>query len=196
MCQANIHQDSWGAESGPKDIVDSASALPIAGASLANMVASGLDVGVTLWFGYDNVFQARADAECGRGIDFGGVVLATTAVQDDPDGNVMAHRSMPARSQRCRPEALPIFGSAEQFIQDIAYTNGAIHGKASDVADPRCCCCRQELTRRVVNSTATPKRITHSASGVNHLAPEGKESCANFLARTRLNFSFLSMTVR
>lgn len=197
VCQANkIGGDSWGAEFGPKDIVDFAKVLKgVEGASLANMVKPGLDVGVTLWFGYDNVFQGFVlTPSVGAGIDFGGVVWATTAVQDDPtvgcDGAPIHAGTQPAPPTG---GIKPIFGSGEQFIQDIAYTNGAIHGSIRQ-SQTRDAVADKALTRVcVVNSTATPKRITHSASGVNHLVAdsEGSESCANFPARTRLNFSFV-----
>ncbi|WP_230970438.1 hypothetical protein [Nitrogeniibacter aestuarii] len=88
VCQANkIGGNAWGVEFGPNDILAFARGLKgVEGARLSDMVKPGWDVGVTLWFGNDNVFQGfTLTPSVGAGADLGGVVWATTSVQDDPD---------------------------------------------------------------------------------------------------------------
>lgn len=198
VCQANkIGGDAWGVEFGPKDIAEFAKVLKGAeSASLANMIKPGWDVGVALWFGYDNVFQGfTLTPSVGAGVDFGGVVWATTAVQDDPsvgcDGAPIHAGTQPPPPPTGGIK--PIFGGGEQFVQDIAYTNGAIHGTIRQF-QTKGAAARKTLTRVcVVNSTGTPKSMTHAVAGVNPLTTDkpGSESCANFPSHTRLTFDFV-----
>ncbi|MCA9472257.1 MAG: hypothetical protein MRJ96_15740 [Nitrospirales bacterium] len=78
VCQNNkIGGDSWGVEFGVDDL-----ALAYVGAA---SLKKGPSLGIGLWFNYDNVFQGfTITPGFGVGADFGGVVKAGTAVQDDP----------------------------------------------------------------------------------------------------------------
>ena len=77
VCQNNkIGGDSWGIAFGVDDL-----AKAYAGASDLKKEPS---IGVGLWFDYNNVFQGfTITPGFGVGADFGGVIRATTAVQND-----------------------------------------------------------------------------------------------------------------
>ena len=77
VCQNNkIGGDSWGVEFGVDDLV-----LAFKGAA---SLKKGPSLGIGLWFNYSNVFQGfTITPGFGIGADFGGVVKAATAVEDD-----------------------------------------------------------------------------------------------------------------
>lgn len=88
VCQNNkIGGDSWGVEFSPLDLV-AANKLRRGRTDLKDMAAKGPDLGIALWFGYDDVFQGfTITPGFAAGIDFGGVAYAGTVVQDDPRVN-------------------------------------------------------------------------------------------------------------
>ena len=196
VCQANkIGGDSWGVEFGPKDIIALAKVLKgVEGAKISDIMKPGFDIGVTLWFGYDGSFQGfTVTFGVGAGADVGGVVYATTAVQDDPDVNC---DGTPVKGSPVAPPATVIsapFGRTPPVkIQDIRYSgvfgDGVIrHQKIPGGANNR------NLTRIcLTNSTGNPKSLNYTVRGVNPLnaTRRGDQSCANFPSNMRLTFAF------
>ncbi len=105
VCQNNkIGGDSWGVEFGVYDI-----ALALA---KKVSVKGGPSLGIGLWFNYSKppVFQGfTITPEFGIGADFGGVVKAATAVENDPD---VECDGRPTVSSSRRPNAaVPKLGS-------------------------------------------------------------------------------------
>lgn len=151
----------------------------------------GPSLGIGLWFNYDNVFQGfTITPGFGIGADFGGVVKAATAVEDDPsvecDGRPKAVSSRVPNAAIPKPS--PNLGP-KTFIQKIDYGGGFLnHQKVVNKAP------RPDLVRICLeNYTGQPKAITHAVRGINPLtAPSsGSRSCANFSAKLRLHFSFV-----
>jgi hypothetical protein len=145
----------------------------------AASLKKGPSLGIGLWFDYDNVFQGfTITPGFGVGADFGGVVKATTAVENDA-------------SVGCDGARLPGLASLgpRTHIQQIRYDGGEIrHQKVIGKAP------RPDLVRICLeNYTGQPKQITHRVAGINPLtAPtNGSRSCANFSASVRLNFAFV-----
>lgn len=196
-CQVNkIGGDSWAMQFGPKDLFAAARLLKGSeGASVASMAKAGPDMGVAMWFGYDNVFQGfTLTPGVSAGIDFGGISWATTAVKDDPsvdckgnpeNGNTVA----PPPSNGLIP---PPFLQHRTFIQDIKYSAGSrsgtvrhwkVDGGAKNSSITRVC---------LVNETNNPKVLAHHVRGVNNMsAPDkGSQSCANLSSSMRFVFQF------
>ena len=199
VCQNNkIGGDSWGVEFGVDDIA----------LALAKKVSpkGGPSLGIGLWFNYSKppVFQGfTISPGFGIGVDFGGVVKAGTAVEDDP--SVECDGRPKAVSSRRPNAAVPQLGSklgpkqphsksgskrlTKTFIQDINYGGGIIRQQKVSKEGLRPGLVRICLT----NLTGQPKAITHGVSGINPLtAPTYKSgSCANFSAKLRLHISFV-----
>jgi hypothetical protein len=171
VCQANkIGGDSWGVEFG----VDDLAAAYVGAASLKK----GPSIGVGLWFNYRNEFQGfTITPGFGIGADFGGVVKAATAVQDDV-------------SVDC--EGRPVektLRAARSFIQTLRFAGQQVEhqkipGGAPNRALVRVC---------LENYTPRPKALRHAVPGIGELAAAGygSTSCANFASNLRLNFDFV-----
>ena len=192
VCQANkIGGDSWGVEFGPADIIAAAKWLKgVEGAKLGDMAKPGFDVGVALWFDYDNVFQGFSlTPNLGAGADVGGVVKATTSVQDDPRVNC---DGTPARGGVTpRPVVVQPSGGQLTYIQDIrvgrnVLRHSRIIGGASSRAVTRVC---------LRNRTNRGKQLQYRVNGVNPLnaATPGSQSCANFPSSMRLNYAYVDV---
>lgn len=181
VCQNNkIGGDSWGVEFGVDDL-----AMAYVGAA---SLKKGPSLGIGLWFNYNKppVFQGfTITPGFGIGADFGGVVKAATAVQDDPSVEC---------DGRSKPSPNPSANiGPKTFIQKIDYGGGFLnHQKVVNKAP------RPDLVRICLeNYTGQPKAITHAVRGINPLtAPSnGSRSCANFSAKLRLHFSFVDRGV-
>lgn len=197
VCQANkIGGDSWGVEFGPRDILALAKVLKgVEGAKISDILKPGFDIGVTLWFGYDGSLQGfTMTFGVGAGADVGGVVFATTGVQDDPNVNC---DGTPVNGSPVTPPvnviSAPFGGTLPVYIQEIrysgAYGDGVIrHQKIPGGAKNR------NFTRVcLTNSTGNPKSLNYTVRGVNPLnaAGRGDQSCANFPSNMRLTFGFV-----
>jgi len=126
VCQNNkIGGDSWGLEFGPADLFALARVLKgVEGAKLSDMAKKGPDVGIALWFDYDELFQGfTLTPGLGVGADFGGLVKAGTVVEDDPtvncDGSPRTTTRAAPRSQNASQTAAA--HGAVTFYQDCGY---------------------------------------------------------------------------
>jgi hypothetical protein len=176
VCQNNkIGGDSWGIRFGVSDL---------AKAYIGKTdLKKGPSIGVGLWFDYSNVFQGfTISPGFGVGADFGGVVRASTAVENDAtvtcDGSPT-------------PKLTPL--GPKTHVQQITYDGGSIrHQKVVRKAP------RPDLVRICLeNHTGQPKEIIYEVAGINTLsAPtNGSRSCANFSTNLRLNFAFVDRGV-
>lgn len=181
VCQNNkIGGDSWGIAFGVDDLVKA-----YAGAS---DLKKGPSIGVGLWFNYDNVFQGfTITPGFGVGADFGGLIKASTAIQNEDDTGCDGR---PVTSPA--PASKAVFGT-KTHIQDITYSGGAIrHQRVAQQA------ARRDVVRICLeNHTSQSKSLTHNVAGVNPLvAPtRGSQSCANFSSNLRLNLAFVDRGV-
>ena len=201
VCQNNkIGGDSWGVEFGVDD-------LALALAKKVNL-KKGPSLGIGLWFNYNNVFQGfTITPGFGIGADFGGVVKAGTAVEDDPSvecdgrpkpgskrrfkGAIQAPTPTPDfKGHLKRPNPNPSLNpSPKTLIQEINYGGGIIRQHKVSKKAPR-----PGLVKICLkNLTGQPKAITHGVSGIKPLkaSKKGSRSCANFSAKLRLHFSFV-----
>ncbi len=192
VCQNNkIGGDSWGVEFG----VDDLAAAYVGAASLKK----GPSLGIGLWFDYNKppVFQGfTITPGFGIGADFGGVVKAATAVQDDAsvecDGRPKAGLNRRPNATMQQESAIPKSSSSigtKTFIQQIQFKGGLIRQHKVVKKAPRPDVVRIGLE----DHTEQPTAVTHGIYGINPLTARtnGSLSCANFSARLRLPFQFV-----
>lgn len=151
--------------------------------------ATGGSFNVGLWFDYADRFQGfTITPGVGVGLDFGGVLYASTAVEDDPDATCEGGAVNPPPAP---PPAVTVDNALHlgqrRHVQNIALGSGHIRHERIDTILPagraRVC---------LINSTRRVKALTHAVAGINPLvARPGKSSCATFSSTIRLNFNFV-----
>ena len=150
-------------------------------------------MGVSLWFDYDNVFQGFVlTPGVSAGVDFGGVVRATTTVKDDPGvdckGNSGVGGVAIAEREVFAPPRNPEGGN---FAGDITYSGlwgkaGRIRQFSEPLARPRPTATRICL----LNRTQRPKSLSHDVEGVRQLsAAPDSQSCMYFRSDRYIHFT-------
>ncbi len=184
VCQNNkIGGDSWGVEFGVDDI-----ALALA----KKISKGGPSLGIGLWFNYSKppVFQGfTITPGFGIGVDFGGVIKAGTAVEDDPtvecDGRPTGSNLGP-KTAILKPR---LKLAQKTILQKIDYGSGFLRQQKVSKKAPQ-----SDLVRICLeNYTEQPKAITHGIPGIHPLTTmtKGSRSCANFSANLRLPMKFI-----
>ena len=179
VCQNNkIGGDSWGIQFSPVELVQAAKTFK----EIKEAFKPGLEIGITLWFDYDNIFHGfTITPNVGAGGDFGGFVKADTLVHDDPAVNCDG-----TAKDRVIPKS--DFGGHQTFIQNYQVAGGLVrHTKVDGGTN------NNAITRVCLgNQTSRAKGLDYNVGRIKPLKVGAKSGfvCADFPSNQRLNFDW------